>query len=311
MLHHRCLLEVVGWLPARDVALSAVIVSREWQKVADEDELWLVLAEASSFILTREVPSETNKQRYKHLMEARYVLPIVTANQVSFFHVVSKRRIVHRLSASITVDFSSFSVFLSDGSLLVCGGGSTKSPWDSAYRVFRGGRVESLPNMSTGRRAPGSALYNREAYVFGGYGLITCEKLNLDGPAPLWTNLSAMVISKCEFTPCVYAHLIYLCGGGTDPALYDPSLDVFREFKVKCLERCFVAQHEESLLIVTTGEIKTFDFHRQTMKVESHSQWGYGGVCVQPVLHSGCVWVTLSKAVLRLSLSTLETDIFE
>ena len=99
-----------------------------------------------------------------------------------------------------------------------------------AWMIGVGGTVERQPAMNGAREDHGLIAFVKAVYVFGGYnsgkGLETCEKLPLG--TPQWRTLPNMNQTRVLFNPCLFGHLIYLCGSSsTTMEAFAPQTDTF------------------------------------------------------------------------------------
>jgi hypothetical protein len=305
MLQHRSILEVLIWLPFEDVALSVSHVSRTWQHISSEDELWTAIAEANGVELAPQHREERKKKTFRRILKQKMLLPILSSDTLTLFNCMTQRRKTKPLSSPILVDSNSAFLFLKDSSLLICGGGRG---WSTAYRIWTSGQTQQLPSMHGQRKAPGLALSGLEAFVFGGWGLKTSEKLTLDTH---WSVVPDMPSEKLEFCPCTHQHIIYLCGGHSESLAFNTLTEQYSYLSVSCQDRCYTLYSEGTILIITTSSLFTYNLLTQETTKLPHDQWGYGGICVRPVLHRNALWATLGKAVLRLDLFSLQTDLYE
>jgi hypothetical protein len=303
MNSHRCVLEVFAFLPPERVAVVA-LVCRQWSCIASEDELWQDHADAQSMDLTL-IPGNTKKERFWEAVFSAFSLPILTAKQLVWFNITTKKWKCYAILDPIHVDFSSFIVHVKNGIVLAFG--NSKSDYNkSVYKVFFG-KVEQLANMDSGRKSPGAVLYDKYVYVFGGVNNLTCEKLSLDTES--WAPLSPLPTNLSEITPIVHLTDIYLCAGLC--YRYSTVNDRYDSLPNSKGCRGFALLIDKSITILTSHSIVLISLERSKVEEKAFPSWGYGGICTQGLHHNQSIWVTFNTAVMQLDLTSLSTTIHE
>lgn len=87
--------------------------------------------------------------------------------------------------------------------------------WRTAYLLHKNGQVLSLPDLTFGHGNCGLSVWHHAVHVFGSgdqAAAKVCERLSLS-PAEKWQQLPNLRTGRCAFTPTVWRHVIYLCGG--------------------------------------------------------------------------------------------------
>ena len=112
---------------------------------------------------------------------------------------------------------------IDDTSLLVVGG-CPASP-DTKLIDVGTGNISQLQMMAVPRWAPGLIKYGDFAYVFGGVGLKSSEKLPLSSKA--WQSLPDMQEPRSYFTPCISSDRIYLPASQQAVEVFTPYSESF------------------------------------------------------------------------------------
>lgn len=303
MNSHRSVLEVLAFLPPERAAIVA-LVCRQWSCIALEDELWQDYADTQGMDLTL-IPGNTKKDKYREAMFSAFSLPILTAKRLAWFNIIAKKWKSYMILDPIHVDYSSFIVHVKNGAVLTFG--NSKSDYNkSAYKVFFS-KAEQLPNMASGRKSPGAALYDKHVYVFGGLNNLACEKLSLHTES--WGPLSPLPSNLSEFTPVVHLTDIYLCAGSI--YRYSTVTDLYETVTNSKGYRGFGLLIDQDIAVLTSHSIVIIALQPFKTDEKTFPFWGYGGICTQALYHNQSIWVTFNSAVFQLDLVSLDTTIHE
>lgn len=161
------------------------------------------------------------------------ILAHVTSTSLRFFNFhCSTWSPYILLRTKIQADSSSSWVILEDSCIFCCGGNQKAA----AYILGCDGSVKQKANMNAERGGHG-LLAASNPYVFGGYGLQTCEKLELHNSK--WIPLPSMREARWSFNPCMLLGTVYLCGGNSATMeAFTPQTDAFFPLHVMLPQSC-------------------------------------------------------------------------
>ena len=94
-------------------------------------------------------------------------------------------------------------------------GGVDFRGWRTAYLLHKNGQVRALPDLNFGHGNCGLSVWHGAIHIFGSgdkAGSQVCERFTLSS-AEKWQLLPSLRTARCAFTPTIWRHVIYLCGG--------------------------------------------------------------------------------------------------
>jgi len=238
------------------------------------------------------------------------LLADITKSSIRFFFQNMTWGQPINLSTRIRADTDSVWVILEDMRVFCCGGLNT----NSAYLIDRG-TVEPQPSMSSARYAHGTIgmMAVNAVYVFGGHNstqLQSCEKLALGSPQ--WCTLPPMNKARYHFNPCLFGHLIYLCGSGRLVTMeaFDPDTDSFLPVHIDIHQQtsynCCLYVHNDLLVLHQYSYIIKFAVEGGQLVKRSEVQsppldkWQNS----QPVVASGRVFMVWKGKCVRFNMET-------
>lgn len=195
------------------------------------------------------------------------------------------------LSRSVRVDDTSRCAFLRNGKLFVTGGSmyvdlfygeGKRNHFADTYDIdVNTGAARKLNNMANKRSNHALQPYFNFMYVFGGSSdsqLQACEKYSLS--AALWLPLPDMRTARHSFSPALYNHLIYLCGGDTmDCEVFDPVAESFSPLNAQLPEagpaRALIV--EEQLLVLTPTGLLRRPLSAGNFQETKHAKYSVSG----------------------------------
>ena len=200
-------------------------------------------------------------------------------------------------------------VFLEDGRVFVCGGDGKREAW----MIGVGGTVERQPAMNGARYSHGLIAFVKAVYVFGGWNgsktLKTCEKLPLG--TPQWRTLPNMNEVRVGFNPCLFGHLIYLCGYsyGTTMEAFAPQTDTFLPVPLTMLQsnsNCYLYVYNDLLVVLLYSYIVKFAVEGGQLVKRSEVKFpGIGkDQNSQSVVAGGVVYMVWGGECVRFSMET-------
>ena len=248
-----------------------------------------------------------------------YLLAHVTESSIEFFNFQTTTwGEPVRLTTRIQVDPNSRWVFLEDGRVFCCGGNGMREAW----MIGVGGTVERQPAMNgarckhtSARQSHGLIAFVKAVYVFGGTnsvnGLKTCEKLPLG--TTQWRTLPNMNEARSYFNPCLFGHLIYLCGYSGYPSTHTmeafaPQTDTFLPVPLTLpgTLSCCLYVHNDLLVVHQYCYIVKFAVEggQLVKRSEVESQEVEKAQNSQPVVAGGVVYMVWADKCVRFFMET-------
>ena len=230
------------------------------------------------YLLTRRFPLPLDLKALlpdnSSISDSKLLLMEVRPDHIRIFNCISStwnKKIV--LNTSIRVDHRSSSLFLPNGHLFLCGGLSA-SEWlqDACEIDVMSGVVTPVKNMTMRRGRLGICLYFNWVYVFGGWNgapMRSCERYSLLREA--WEVVPDMISARDSFTPAVYRHVAYLCGGSNtvECESYDFACSKFSPLGVNLPEPGFIRSVVFGTDLLLLSDTK---MTRRSLAVEGVSQ---------------------------------------
>jgi hypothetical protein len=122
-------------------------------------------------------------------------LAYVTQNTIGLFTSWSEEAIYEvSLQKEIQCDWNSRWALVDDARFFICGGGTPKSAFRTAYMLNIIGAVQVLPAMLQGHTLCGVIRWRSAVHVFGSVGLTQAEQLSIN--AKVWAGLPSMHHAK-------------------------------------------------------------------------------------------------------------------
>ena len=303
-MHIRALLESLKWLPAADI-LQTGTVSKTWNSVAENEELWscLLFDKSEDLLLSTTLSIfPTSKALYQALYTYHHIA-VVFHSKYAQFDLKTKSTNYIELLITTTITRASYLLFLPDTSLFACGGDVRSTSYydsglTSAYRIAPiQWTVAVLSEMTQQRRFPGAYYYKGNVYVFGGANgsidLSSAELLSVSRNE--WRNLPNAGERRNSFTPVMHNLEIFLVGGSKTNTveafhvqkLAYRKLPILLPGKVDCTSVVL-----DSVLTAFTMQ-RAFEFNlgteaqQKVTPILSHDYvWSNG----QPLVYKGLAW---------------------
>jgi len=214
------------------------------------------------------------------------------------------------LTTQIQLDYGSMWVFLEDGRVFCCGGRGMGAGMREAWMIGVDGTVQRQPAMNGARSAHGLIAFEKAVYVFGGSDnsgtLATCEKLPLG--TPQWRTLPKMNQTRWNFNPCLFGHLIYLCGFSTTMEAFAPQTDTFLPVPLTLpgTLSCCLYVHNDLLVVHQYCYIVKFAVEggQLVKRSEVESQEVEKAQNSQPVVAGGVVYMVWADKCVRFFMET-------
>jgi len=269
---NRCVLEVLKWLEVQDLLRNTSCVSRQWLRLSDSSEVWHSQCESSDITEPDIVLcASTPKLAYKELAnQSIHNLVIVTTDELKLFDCRKHESV---LSRTVKVSSTCSAVMVRNHQVFFTGGQDTRN---SAFLYdFKRDQTQDYPNMLDSRRYHGSAIIQKQVFLFGGdfSHCQTAEKCSLR--QKVWTWLPPLPLQRSAFTPCVQKRSIYLCGGNVSLShVFHIDEETYTELPFTLLTSswCIATWVQEDLVLEnrqyrskwrTGEELSNFDVGRQ------------------------------------------------
>ena len=207
MRSHRCVLEVLKFLPAEDVLSSVSQVSRLYSGLSQCTELWFDLLETA---FATGPPTETPPKDYYRTLN-RKVIPVVGLNSVRFFSVVTEKWTEKPLSTPVSIDrFASVVVWTGKRLFLT---GVSDDLGDTLCITLRSGTVTYLSPLRFHRNSIGVVQVDGEIYSFCGFEGGYRRECEVFTGGKGWKELPNAEFARAAFNPAENNGKIYLMGG--------------------------------------------------------------------------------------------------
>lgn len=181
----------------------------------------------------------------------------VTEQSLRWFDArTSQLHLPVQLLAPILVDENSRWAVVDPSSVVLCGGGKTSKPLNTAYMLSKTGEVGTLPDLLYGHESPGVITWKGRVLVFGssrGPGRRQCEALVLTGEN--WEALPEMHKKRSEFAPAIWQDSVYLCGGARNRSVerFDGVSLQLLEFRFPEGIQCMACANGNTLLVLSVN----------------------------------------------------------
>lgn len=287
---YRSILEVAKWMSPQHTLQSGSLVSTQWCRACNSQELWNHYLDQAHFSKRIHRPA---KEEYR---VGCSTIPLVSPSVLYLFdHWECTWREVSLDRKLDTIRTASWT-FVPPGRFLCSGGCESFAEEDepapgltSAYMISQLGTVSELPPMRIPRKRHGTIALGECCYVFGGSdgysGMVTTEKISLkDGQ---WVQMADMACPRLGFNPCVYQHQVILVGGMTlFSEAFDPVTETFSDFhlNLKSSNTCSLLLRDRLVVLTPTKVYRGGQWQDKPWSVAfgNMNPKGVGSVCYLP-----------------------------
>ena len=214
MQGERSLVEVLKFCSPKDLLQHCDLVCKQWNRLSNEDEVWLAAMETIGRGEER-IESSAKSQYRAHLSQRLF--PVVLSSKIFYYSPLTDRMEEHQLQREIDIDHTSGWTWLPLNRVMCAGNEKSKK----AYLIHpRDYSVENLPEMTQVRGWFAMLYYNEDVYVFGGFYshlkfTDRCERFNLRSNT--WNPLPSMSRVRSSFNACRWKDTIFVAGGWDNP----------------------------------------------------------------------------------------------
>jgi len=229
--------------------------------------------------------------------EAKPMLMEVRPDHLRPFNCVTatwSKKIV--LNTTIRVDHRSSSLVLPNTHIFICGGYNGNEWLQDAYEIdAMSGVAGQLKSMMGKRGRHGLALYYNWVYVLGGWNGVAirnCERYSL--LKETWETIPDMITPRDSFTPAIYRHFAYLCGGSNtfECEIYDFACNRFSPLSFTLSETGYIRAiaFGTDLLLLSESKMTRRSLTSEGMCQElSHPSYRANG-SMSPIVLNTDIW---------------------
>jgi len=222
-------------------------------------------------------------------------LAYVSQDKMCFLDYVSER--INQevdLRETIHCDVNSRWTLVRGIGVFLCGGGTAKAPFHSAYILQTDGLVKALREMTQGHTLCGVISKQSNIYVFGS----VCSPLSEEYPiqTSAWKPLPNMHYAKWSFNPVLWQSSIYLCQASIEA--YDGHLMKDLHIRLPDSGPTLVYILRNSLYVLSNSSLTILSAAEELIRRE-HSLIPVHFSYSSPVVYSGEVLIYAGRKVHR------------